>query len=532
MADDGLLIPIQFTLEEARAALNELEARARKAGQGAGDGLGKGLEGGLAGLKKSMGPAREQMMFFTSMLGELGPAGKTAQIALTGVAGAILGGGGLLAGMELARLAFGAIGASMEEADAKAKATTQTLKSLTDASRAAYMAEAARLAQAQGNQNFDVAQRLLAVTREEEAAKRDLAAATWSWQASAAQGRIDDARAGRAAILATEAETKSLRDKNAVFEAGKAANAAAWAMQEEKARRIVAAEEKAKADAKAAKAKKDADARKADADVVARVNAEMKAEEDAANERAATALAEDQAERNRNQKAIDHESFLMELADEAHQRQMDYFAQEAQAFEQSMTMDAVKSFSSQFVAAFRPVLLTSAAYDRAMKAAGGTAQNTADLSIAAFASMTQGILASMAEQAAVESLLEVARAFAAYARYDYKAAGEHMTSAGVFAAAAAAAGASAYVIGQTRGMTAAEKASVADAQASNAGGAGSTGGAREFGGTGSTGSGGTITVRETVYVIGDAFESPAETARRAARTMALANRLDMVRRAG
>jgi hypothetical protein len=531
MADEGLLIPIQFTLEEARAALNELEARARKAGQSAGEGASKGFEGGLAGLKKSMGPAREQMMFFTSALGELGPAGKTAQVALTGIAGAVLGGGGLLAGMELARLAFGAIGASMEEADAKAKATTQALKSLTDASRAAYVAEAARLAQAQGVQTFDVAQRLLAVTREEEAAKRDLAAATWSWQASAARGRIDEARAGREAILATETETKKLRDKTAVIEAGKAANAAAWALQEEEARRIVAAEEKAKADAKAAKAKKDADARKADADVVARVNAELKAEEDAANERAATALAEDQAERNRNQRAIDHASFLMELADEAHQRQMDYFEKEAQAFEQSMTMDAVRSFSSQFVAAFRPVLLTSAAYDRAMKAAGGTAQNTADLSIAAFAAMTQGILASMAEQAAVESLLEVARAFAAYARYDYKAGSEHMVSAGAFAAAAAAAGVSAYVIGQTRGMTAAEKASVADAQASSAGG-GSTGGAREFGGSGSTGSGGTTTVKETVYVIGDPFETPAETARRAARVMQLAGRLDMVRRAG
>ncbi|MBK9446329.1 MAG: hypothetical protein IPO00_09665 [Betaproteobacteria bacterium] len=56
-------------------------------------------------LKKGMGQARETAMFFTQSLGEFGPAGRTAQIAVSGIAGAIMGGGGILLALSLAQAA-------------------------------------------------------------------------------------------------------------------------------------------------------------------------------------------------------------------------------------------------------------------------------------------------------------------------------------------------------------------------------------------------------------------------------------------
>jgi len=89
----------------------------RIAGQRAGDGVSGGMTKGLAGLKAQVGPARESMMFFTSALGDFGPAGRTAQTALTGLGGAFMAAtpilGGVAAGMALVRLATGAISSSM-----------------------------------------------------------------------------------------------------------------------------------------------------------------------------------------------------------------------------------------------------------------------------------------------------------------------------------------------------------------------------------------------------------------------------------
>ena len=534
MADEGLLIPIQFTLEEARAALSQLESRARAAGQRAGEGVSGGMGKGLAGLKGQLGPARESMMFFTSALGEFGPAGRTAQTAVAGVGSALMAAtpvlAGVAAGMALVRLATGAISESMEEADAKAKATTQALKALTDASRSAYMAEAARLAQAQGVKTFDLAQRLLTVTREEAAAKKDLAEATWAWQASSARQRVEEAQAARRQILLEEEATRKLQTKNAVIEAGRQANEAAWRRQEEEAARLTAAENKREADRKAAQAKLEAELRKEDAAVVARINAELAEEERAANERAAVAKAiEDAAERAR-QKEIDHESFMMEWQDRRHQETLAAIEAERQAFEASMPMDAVRAFTGSVAQAFAPVLTTSRAYQAAMRASGKATADAADLSGAAFAAMAQNAMASMATEAAGRALFETAAGLASWAWYDWAAAKTHFEAAAVYGTVAALGGAGAMAIGATRGMTAAEKASVADASGQGTGSA-SVGGAREFGAAGGS-SGGTVTVRETVFVgvLADPFESPAETARRAARVMETVRDLDLMRR--
>ncbi len=117
--------------------------------------------------------------------------------------------------------------------------------------------------------------------------------------------------------------------------------------------------------------------------------------------------------------------------------------------------------------------------------------------------------------------------FALPARYDYASAAEHGYAAAAFAAVALVAGGGAYLIGQTRGMTAAERADVEAARQAQAG-SGSSSGPREVGAEG----GSRVTnTRETIIVIGDPFETPQETARRAARRIAEAKRLDMLARA-
>jgi len=199
----------------------------------------------------------------------------------------------------------------------------------------------------------------------------------------------------------------------------------------------------------------------------------------------------------------------------------------------SMGEGALRSIGDSAAREFGKATRSSAAYERAMRKAGQATQAGADLSAAAFAAFTQNALASVGEESAARALFETAMGFAALARSYWdpsagKEATEHFTSAGMFAAVAALTGAAAYGIGQSRGMTKAERADVAAAEKAQAGtapGAGSPGGSSSVGAAG-----GTVTVRETVFVIGNPLLSDAENARIAARTLDLAKRLDMVRR--
>lgn len=79
----------------------------------------------LAEMKTGMGKARETAMFFTQALGEFGPQGRTAQIAISGIAGAFLGGGGLLAALGLAQAAIRLV---VEAWEAEAKAAEEARK--------------------------------------------------------------------------------------------------------------------------------------------------------------------------------------------------------------------------------------------------------------------------------------------------------------------------------------------------------------------------------------------------------------------
>lgn len=194
-----------------------------------------------------------------------------------------------------------------------------------------------------------------------------------------------------------------------------------------------------------------------------------------------------------------------------------------------------QTMANALVGEFGKLFRGSRAYEQAMRDAGEATSAGADLSIAAIAKMTQETLASFAEQALVEGLMEVARGIAALARYDYGAASQHFGAAAAFGVAGAAAGAAAMAIGATRGMTKDEKAQVNAARKSAAGGDVTAPGAipasDSVGGYqgGAAVPGETSQVRELVLVIGDPFETPAETARRAARRLKLAKDLNMIR---
>jgi hypothetical protein len=81
---------------------------------------------GVSQFKEQLGRARETAMFFTASVAEFGPAGRTAQMALAGLAGAVIGGGGVLVALNAAqagvRLLAGHLRESAEEADRARKA--------------------------------------------------------------------------------------------------------------------------------------------------------------------------------------------------------------------------------------------------------------------------------------------------------------------------------------------------------------------------------------------------------------------------
>jgi hypothetical protein len=538
MADEGLLIPIQFSLEEARSALAQLESQARAAGQRTGEGVSAGVGKGLSGLKAQLGPARESMMFFTSALGEFGPAGRTAQTAITGLVGAIAGGGGLLLVLEGARLAASLVSDAMGDSAKEAEKFGQDMKRAAEEStrRLAELAqqiEHTRLVSA----GLSADQATAAMTQRTAAEEYRRAAGT----VASLREEIAELRANP--YIGSDNRIASLKLELAKWEAASAA-ATAYRNQLEVLKATQAevgrAAQGGVADrnmgavaeaAKAAAALAATEARAGDAAAVARVNAELAEEVRAANERAAMRQVEEDAKERARQKEIDHESFLMKWMEDRHLATLAAYEAQRQALENSLQMGAVRQFTQSVANAFTPVLTRSAAYNRAMKAAGVATQDMADFSAAAFAAMAQNALASMATEAAGRALFNLGLGLSMSAMGNPKAA-EAYAAAAEFAIVAGMGGAGALAIGATRGTTKAERASVEAAAAGQDGAVGTTGGAREFGGGSTSSTGGTVTIRETVFIVaGSEFESPAETARRAARTLELVKRLDLERRA-
>jgi hypothetical protein len=191
----------------------------------------------------------------------------------------------------------------------------------------------------------------------------------------------------------------------------------------------------------------------------------------------------------------------------------------------NLGVSALQSFARSAVGELGKAMRASGAYARAMREATGANVEGADLSAAAFAKMAQDVLATLAEQASVEALMEVARGIRDAAMGLPTASG-HFASAAAFGAAAAAAGVAATIIGSHRGMTASERASVDAASSAaaggGAGGAGGSGGGYDPAQTRET------TTRETIFVIGPPGMTESEMARITARSLAVARRLDML----
>lgn len=586
MADEGLLIPIQFSLEEARAALAQLEAQARAAGVRTGSGVSKGVEEGLVGLKKSMGPARQSAMFFTQALGEFGPQGRTAQIALSGVAGVIMGGGGVLAALSLAQVgarlladAWGqneeAAKKAAEEAKKSADEIAQRLKearervqqeifklsetsvsdiykkTTLDPAVAAFkemeaevLGSAARLAKAKRAGDLDEYSAWSARLERAKAQLPALRAVAQEYERTWAvlQGQEQLKGFDDAASKGREAEKAAVAARLARMKAALAALGAEQAAYETKRQAIILAAEEA---GYSERERAEIEYRRNIAgleewDTAAREgalrirNAKLKGIDDAHYETAyghyydylnKKARAHEQAAAEEIRKEEETRGAIMAIAQVAAQELLTDIANSL------IHADLVnRRYNAQFSA-------LSNAQRAQMLLQKGTAKSLAEaqVMVAAEASAAKAAEAAATKASEAEKLKAMAIGWALQgAVMAIPGPQFNPVAAAVYLGAAAAAGTAAVVLSseatsqaQGRGFTAQENDSLASLQ----GGSTSASGARGYSGSGSSSGGGTITKHETVYVIGDPFESPAETARRAARVMQLADQLDMTRRA-
>jgi hypothetical protein len=127
----------------------------------------KGAKSGVEELKTTMGRSRETAMFFTQALGEFGPQGRTAQIAISGVAGAIMGGGGLLLALSLAQAAVRLVVDAWEEEERAAKAAAEAAKKVAE-----ERAKANKEAISFGNDRVGALRGMVAGFKEQTAAER------------------------------------------------------------------------------------------------------------------------------------------------------------------------------------------------------------------------------------------------------------------------------------------------------------------------------------------------------------------------
>jgi hypothetical protein len=467
--------------QEAIAKMRAEIARLEPAGVAAGRGATEANKG-LAGLKTEMGRGRETAMFFTQALGEFGPQGRTAQIALSGLAGAFIGGGGLLAVLSLAQAAVRVFTARQVELAKEAEAARKAIKDLAD--------EAARLGTT--TSRSAVAQAQLIQMRKSEA----------EMQSALAQAIADDDEERTDKIREDLKRLENDRIQITYRIAGLRAAEAEAAAKVRKAERETAAKKEAKSsltledvfsahDAltdlyKSMGALRDSLWAGMSADVPMPTPAEWDAMA-AATERAAFAA----------------------------QTWEDAWSNAAASVESSL-----QGLAGSFAQSFSPMLTQSASFTEAMQEAGGAAETMGDTSGAAYAKMAQDALAALAVEAASRAIFEGAMALASLAVDNYKAAAQHGAAAAAFGVVAGVAGGAAYAIGQNRGMTASEKQQVEAARNANQ---------TSLGSSSLTGSDSEIIKRETVYVIAPGGFTEAEVARVTARSIAAAERLGYMR---
>lgn len=163
MSSMGMQVELSMNAKGVQAALKDAQGAVVQTSQIIRSELGGSARAAgsqMIELKKGMGQARETAMFFTQSLGEFGPAGRTAQIAVSGIAGAIMGGGGVLLALSLAQAAVRLLvdwwKADAEEAAAAAKKHLEAAENLEKYNRSLSKDANAHIATLQGmKQGFD-----------------------------------------------------------------------------------------------------------------------------------------------------------------------------------------------------------------------------------------------------------------------------------------------------------------------------------------------------------------------------------------
>lgn len=485
--------PLQTAAKQAQAALTDLAGKV----DGSLGTAARTTGGHLEQMKQGMGRARETAMFFTQSLGEFGPQGRTAQIAISGVTGALLGGGGLLAALSLAQVAVRLmVDAWNEEAKAEEAARKQkeeTAKQEQDAAlRRMGIVSSSFESYRQKNVALKAAVDGASAAAVEHAAVlsrlRSEVMLLDGAQKAAAQRRIGEM--GRLFTENEQLERQIAAHKN-LKELSAKQNAA-------EITRITAAGGGLTGGMNAAEEKYRRDAAAIGEALVALqgFNSELSLTDQIAT--GAMTLPGSSKERKGTAAEVWAEGWVA-AAD--------------------VSGSAMRGMASDVVGAFRPMLTQSLAYSRAMRAVGGEIENASDLSGPAFAAMAQNALAGLAVESAQRALFYTFEGIAMAASMNPGAAGKFAAAAGM-AALAGAAGGGAYAIGQNRGMTAAERAQVEGQRES---GSGSSGGGSFSSGT----QGGTTTVRETVYVFAPPNMTRAEAAVFAARANEDVRRLNL-----
>ncbi len=241
-------------------------------------------------------------------------------------------------------------------------------------------------------------------------------------------------------------------------------------------------------------------------------------------------------ERDSEQEIVDNAHALGLMNEEAYRAQLlaidERFAEarskifEKESYVEQALMTAgtqlYQRFAQSVGSAFGSMATHAGAYERALIATGKAHRTTAAEAEGAVLAQLQAVLGAAAQEAEVQAVMETAKGFAYLADMKYDSAAQAFTSAGIFATVGGVAAAAGYAVGEYRPMTADERNSAYGAPASSL----DTAGARGAGSASSTGG----VVKETVILIGDPFETPQETARRAARAVSLAKDLDLMRR--
>lgn len=133
-----LRFTVEVAADQATGALNAMSAAFNQAGISARSSL-LGIGGatkqagaelattgrGVSAFKENISRSREAAMFFSQSLRELGPSGATAQIAISGLAGAMLGGGGVILALEGARVGLRLLVQAINEGTEAAKAAAK-----------------------------------------------------------------------------------------------------------------------------------------------------------------------------------------------------------------------------------------------------------------------------------------------------------------------------------------------------------------------------------------------------------------------